>query len=72
MIISYKVPPFSYHHMNDPGSIATIDKPQIKYPLCLLSMDYLRLQNLDLNPLVYDTHTLSLNVHKQSKVKLDN
>ena len=65
--------------MNDPGSrssykyrlIAAIDKPQTKYPLCLFSMNYLRLLNLDLNPLVYDT-TLSLNVHKQSMVKQNN
>ena len=63
--------------MNDPNQdrhiniewIAAIDKPEIKYPLCLLSMDYLRLLNLDLNPLVHDTHTLSLNIHKQSRGK---
>ena len=58
------------HHINIEWTVA-IDKPQTKYPLYLLSMDYLRLLNLDLNPFVYDTHTLSLNVHKQSKVKQD-
>ena len=56
------------HHINIKWT-AVIDKPQTKYPLYLLSMDYLRLLNLDLNPLVHDTHTLSLNVHKQSRVK---
>ena len=55
---------------------AAIDKPRTKYLLCLISMDYLRLLNLDLNPLVHDTqhdtHTLSLSVHKKSRVKQDN
>ena len=32
-------------------------------------MDYLRILNLDLNPLVHETHTLSLNAYKQSRVK---
>ena len=58
-------------HINIEWTVV-IDKPQTKYPLCLLSMDYLRLLNLDLNPLMHDTHTLNLNVHKQSRVKQDN
>ena len=72
MIASYKVPPFSCLYMDDPDQdlhtniewTAAIDKPQTKYLLCLLSMDYLRLLTSDLNPLVYDTHTLSLKAHK--------
>ena len=72
MIASYKVPPFLCFYIDDPDQdrhpnvewTASIDKPQTKYLVCLLSMDYLRLLTSDLNPLVHDTHTPSLKVHK--------
>ena len=71
MISSYKVPPFPCQHMNDLGSkssynmewTAAVDKPQTKCPSLFALYGLFKITNSDLNPLVYNTYTLSLKAH---------
>ena len=67
MILSYKVPPFPCHYMNEPGSRSSYKyrmdrnyrETTNKLPTLFALYGQFRLLTSDLNPLVYQTYIKS-------------